>query len=359
MLTNRYASRTRVRRAFVPHAQGALHVRWAGEGAPLFALHESPRSSLSLLPLIDGLAARRTVVAFDTPGYGHSDPLPQAVPEGGDFARAFLQAFDALGVRSAAVYATHTGAALGIFAALAEPARIAALVLDGYAAFDAAEREDFVGRYLAPFEPAWDGSHVAQLWSRCRDLFLWFPYHQRVTAKRLVYDPPGPDKVHDTVLGKGETWLDRAFVVRDWYVSAYQPLLNGHRERIGMLYVGFLEGPFVDARRHAFVVIVGLFGLAMLLAGLFAILWAQRVFKPIERMHATMNAIEQGQDGARVGTVGSQDELAIVAAHFDRMLDKLHAQAVGRLVIAPTWLADQFDPSTTVVSGVPGRSRSA
>jgi pimeloyl-ACP methyl ester carboxylesterase len=201
MLTTRYATRGRVRRAFVPHAHGALHVRWAGAGAPLLAMHESPRSSLSLLPLIDGLADRRTVVAFDTPGYGHSDPLQLDVPEGADFARAFLQAFDALGVSRASIYATHTGAALAIFAALAQPSRVAALVLDGFAAFDAAEREDFVGRYLAPFEPTWDGAHIAHLWSRCRDLFLWFPYHQRFAAKRLALDPPGPDKVHETVLG--------------------------------------------------------------------------------------------------------------------------------------------------------------
>ena len=29
--------------------------------------------------------------------------------------------------------------------------------------------------------------------------------------------------------------------------------------------------------------------------------------------------------------------------------DKLHAQPVGKLVIAPTWLADQYDAATTVV----------
>lgn len=201
MLTTRYATRGRVRRAFVPHEHGALHVRWAGQGAPLLAMHESPRSSLSLLPLVDGLADRRTVVAFDTPGYGHSDALPLDVPEGDDFANAFLQAFDALGVPRASIYATHTGAALAIFTALAQPSRVAALVLDGFAAFDAEERADFVGRYLAPFEPAWDGAHIAHLWSRCRDLFLWFPYHQRFAAKRLAFDPPGPEKVHDTVLG--------------------------------------------------------------------------------------------------------------------------------------------------------------
>jgi two-component system NtrC family sensor kinase len=43
------------------------------------------------------------------------------------------------------------------------------------------------------------------------------------------------------VLGQGSTWLDRAFVVNDWYVSAYQPLADGAGQRVGMLYVGFLE----------------------------------------------------------------------------------------------------------------------
>ena len=135
--------------------------------------------------------------------------------------------------------------------------------------------------------------------------------------------------VYDTVLGRGDTWLDRAFVVSDWYVSAYEPLLDGRQQRIGMLYVGFLEGPFVDARHQAFAGLIVLFALAMLIAGIFAVLWARRVFKPIERMHATMHAIEHGQDEARVGAVASQDELGVVAAHFDRMLDRLQAQATS------------------------------
>ncbi len=45
--------------------------------------------------------------------------------------------------------------------------------------------------------------------------------------------------VRDAVLGGGGTWLDRAFVVNDWYVSGYQPLADGAGQRIGMLYVGY------------------------------------------------------------------------------------------------------------------------
>jgi pimeloyl-ACP methyl ester carboxylesterase len=201
MLTSRYASRGRIHRGFLPHAHGALHFRWAGAGEPIVAMHESPRSSLSLLPLMDGLADRRTVLALDTPGYGHSDALPLAVPEGDDFAAAFAGALDAIGLARAPLYATHTGAALAVHLALAQPARVPALLLDGFAAFTPPERKDFIECYLAPFEPAWDGSHLAQLWSRCKDLYTWFPYNHREPATRLRFNPPPVEKLHGTVLG--------------------------------------------------------------------------------------------------------------------------------------------------------------
>ncbi len=135
--------------------------------------------------------------------------------------------------------------------------------------------------------------------------------------------------VHEAVLTEGRTWLDRAFVVNDWYVSAYEPLLDSHEQRVGMLYVGFLDGPFAQARQQAFAIVVGLFALAMGVAAVFAALWARRVFRPIERMHSTMHAIERGEAEARVGEVESQDELGVVAAHFDQLLDRLQAQAVS------------------------------
>ncbi len=133
--------------------------------------------------------------------------------------------------------------------------------------------------------------------------------------------------VNNAVLKQGVTWLDSAFVVSDWYVSAYAPLVDSRQQRIGMLYVGFLEAPFARARWHAFYAVAAFFVLAMLLAGAYAVLSARRVFKPIERMHATMTAIELGDDDARVGPVAGQDELGVMATHFDRLLDQLQAQA--------------------------------
>ena len=67
----------------------------------------------------------------------------------------------------------------------------------------------------------------------------------------------------------------------------------------------------------------------MLLVAIFAVLWARQVFDPIERMHATMNAIQSGDGTARVGPVPNVDEVGDLARHFDRLLESQQAQALA------------------------------
>ena len=133
-------------------------------------------------------------------------------------------------------------------------------------------------------------------------------------------------EVRADVLGAGRTWLETAFVVNDWYVSGYEPVLDSRGERVGMLYVGFLEAPFRAAKRTAFLV-VGAISLLISVAGvLLTLRWARSIFRPIEHMHATIDAIDAGAAQARVGPVDSRDELGRLAAEFDRLLDTQAAQ---------------------------------
>jgi len=137
-------------------------------------------------------------------------------------------------------------------------------------------------------------------------------------------------EVRNTVLEQGRTWLDRAFVVNDWYVSAYEPVVDSRGKRVGMLYVGFLEGPFQHARQLTLAAVALLFVLTVAIAAFVSLRLARHVSRPVERMHGTMSAIESGQTEARVGThlpdLAGADELAELAAHFDRLLDRLEAQ---------------------------------
>ena len=126
--------------------------------------------------------------------------------------------------------------------------------------------------------------------------------------------------VRDTVLGQGITWLGRAFVVNDWYVSAYQPLADGRGARVGMLYVGILERPFTLLKYSALLSVGLLFFAVMVVASVVSVRWARGIFSPLEQMEATMRRVESGALESRVGPVPSGDEIGRLAGHLDRLL---------------------------------------
>ena len=126
--------------------------------------------------------------------------------------------------------------------------------------------------------------------------------------------------VRQAVLGRGETWLDRAFVVNDWYVSAYQPLVDAAGERVGMLYVGYLERPFTWMKYGVLAGIGVVFFGVMLVAALWAARWARAISQPLEQMARTLQQVQAGVSQARVGPVASEDEIGALAGHLDHLL---------------------------------------
>lgn len=79
------ASAVRTRRAYFDCQFGQLHVRTAFPGTggfdeqvTLVCLHATRGSGRSFEPILQGLAAERSVYAPDLPGCGESDPSPQS-----------------------------------------------------------------------------------------------------------------------------------------------------------------------------------------------------------------------------------------------------------------------------------------
>jgi signal transduction histidine kinase len=132
-------------------------------------------------------------------------------------------------------------------------------------------------------------------------------------------------RVRDEVLGAGRTWLGRAFVVNDWYVSGYLPLADGAGQRVGMLYVGYLEQPFTWVKWGMLGAIGTLLLVVMAGAALLSLRLARQIFAPLERMAATMQQVESGQRAARAGVTGRGDEIGQLAGHLDRLLDTVDA----------------------------------
>lgn len=129
-------------------------------------------------------------------------------------------------------------------------------------------------------------------------------------------------EVRSQVLEQGENWIDRAFVVNDWYISAYEPIYDVGGERVGILYAGFLETPFSQLHRNALLVLFVLFILVMLVSSWFAIRGAKSIFKPIEQMTEVVRGTHAGEQ-LRIGNVDTDDEIGELARQFDSMLDQL------------------------------------
>lgn len=129
--------------------------------------------------------------------------------------------------------------------------------------------------------------------------------------------------VRSAVLDQGRTWLDSAFVVNDWYISAYEPLVDSFGKRVGMLYVGFLEKPFSEAKYQTLLIIILAF-IAITAATVPIFLrWASSIFMPLERVTATIGEVERGNLAARTKMPVSGDEIGRVAVHLDSLLDQI------------------------------------
>ncbi|MCF3639417.1 cache domain-containing protein [Rhizobium sp. TRM95111] len=127
--------------------------------------------------------------------------------------------------------------------------------------------------------------------------------------------------VRGAVLDEGRVWLDSAFVVNDWYVSAYEPISDSYGTRVGMLYVGFLEAPFSAAKYQTLLTIVFAFLAVTAVSVPIFLRWARGIFKPLERMTDTIGKVEQGNLGARTALPRAEDEIGRVAQHLDHLLD--------------------------------------
>lgn len=129
--------------------------------------------------------------------------------------------------------------------------------------------------------------------------------------------------VRQAVLGEGQTWLNRAFVVNDWYISGYVPLIDSFDKRVGMLYVGFLEAPFAATKRAAYLWMIAAFAVVLAVSAPIFLWMAKGIFAPLEHMTQTMRKVGDGDLSARNDLTGTRDELGQVAAHLDDLLDQV------------------------------------
>ena len=126
------------------------------------------------------------------------------------------------------------------------------------------------------------------------------------------------EEVYDQVIVNGQPWVDRAYVVNNWYITAYEPIENLNHQRIGILYVGILEQKYLDIKRDIVFTFLTITIPCALIAIVFSYFISQRISVPIKKLVSASREIADGNLDAKV-EIRSSDELGKLAYTFNKM----------------------------------------
>jgi len=130
------------------------------------------------------------------------------------------------------------------------------------------------------------------------------------------------DEVYEAVIQKGQLWEDRAFVVKDWYITAYEPIRDITGKIVGILYVGMLEAPYVDLRNKVVYSFFGIGVLGVFLVLLLSFFITTGIIRPLKEMVRATRQIAEGDLSLEL-SVSSKDEIGQLAESFNHMLYRL------------------------------------
>ncbi|GAM05898.1 alpha/beta hydrolase [Novosphingobium sp. MBES04] len=198
-----------ITRHFVDVGSRRVHYRRCGAGPVVLMVHQSPRSSTEYEALMRTWGANFTCIAPDTPGFGQSDPLPEADATIDDFSDALVDLLDALGLEKVAAYGFHSGGTILVNTLKRAPQRFTALAIGGYAIWTEEESKAFSESYLPPFRPSGYGEHLTWLWNRILEQTWFFPWFDTRKEARIGVahaDPVRVDAVIREMLDSGDAY---------------------------------------------------------------------------------------------------------------------------------------------------------
>ncbi len=130
------------------------------------------------------------------------------------------------------------------------------------------------------------------------------------------------EDVYNQVIKEGNQWIGRAFVVNNWYITAYEPIRNINNKIIGILYVGILEEKYVDIKSRTIIVFFVITLIGALISMTLAYFISRRISGAIGKLVYASREIGRGNLDAKV-EIKSKDELKELADTFNTMASAL------------------------------------
>jgi two-component system NtrC family sensor kinase len=135
------------------------------------------------------------------------------------------------------------------------------------------------------------------------------------------------EEVYKKVLENGERFADRAFVVNDWYLSAYDPIRDANGNIIGILYVGLLEKKYTAYKEELTAKFLGIGLLALFISVLLANYFSSKVRRPILKLVDATRKVSSGNLSTRVNGVNASLEITELTNSFNSMAESLETDS--------------------------------
>lgn len=129
-------------------------------------------------------------------------------------------------------------------------------------------------------------------------------------------------EVSRVVLGEGKRWSDRAFVLSDWFISAYEPLRDPAGRVVGALYVGMPEKPLLEMRRSINIIFVSVLLLVTCIGVALSGWISRRLAMPVRALAEAARRMAAGERVEPIKSAGS-DEIGLLADEFNQMASEV------------------------------------
>jgi two-component system NtrC family sensor kinase len=126
------------------------------------------------------------------------------------------------------------------------------------------------------------------------------------------------EEVYDKVVNQGEPWIDRAYVVNNWYITAYEPIYDAYNQIVGILYVGVLEKKYLDIRSQTILTFLAITLAGALFALVVAYFISRQLLVPINKLVSASKEVAEGNLDVKVN-ITTNDELQYLAESFNVM----------------------------------------
>ncbi|KAB0667491.1 HAMP domain-containing protein [Oryzomonas japonica] len=125
-------------------------------------------------------------------------------------------------------------------------------------------------------------------------------------------------EVYNRVILENRKWVGRAFVVNDWYLTAYEPIVGLRGEVIGSLYVGMLEKQYSALKNNVNTILVVVLLISSLIGLAVSGVIGTHLATPIKELEQLTRRVTLGERNLHID-VRSADELGDLAGGFNQM----------------------------------------